>query len=473
MMNLRGFCRSMNISIDIADQTAQPAQARELYRELEPVLRGSSVALDPTKVEALLRVLGNSNFLARWARRHPDAVAEILSQDLSTPYSQDDFFAEFSALLQDTNLEEERLADLLLERKYRHLFRISLRDVGMGRPFREIVAEFSALARAIVQISLDWQWKNFRKEYGPALNADASKAEIPFCILALGKLGGDELNFSSDIDILYFYGSDQGRIPRRSDWNPHEYFTKLAERLSAFLRKKTAEGFLYRVDLELRPEGKSGTLVNGIDALEDYYESFGADWEKQALIRASLAAGDRDLCQDFLRRIHPFVFPKMSDFGFLDRLARMKEKILESIRKRLNQSFHVKLGEGGIREAEFFVQSLQLLFGGLHPELQVANTLEVLPRLRDAGLIEASEEAALEKAYSFLRTMEHRLQLAEEQQTHELPESDDELRQLARRMGYADRDANTASARMLGDLQLHRQTVQGMFNDLISKRYEV
>ncbi len=461
------------LQMDIADETAHPAQAREVYQTLLPALNSLPGTSAPGKQEALLRVLGNSNFLARWARRHPEGVAEILNRDLSAPRSQDEFFAEARSFYdKPEGIDETELAERLLDFKYRHLFRISLRDVGMRRPFREIVAEFSGLARAILQAALDWQSSELRKECGPALSLEDPPTEIPFCILAMGKLGGNELNFSSDVDLIYFYGSDQGKIAKKPEWNPHEYFTKLAERVSAFLRRKTAEGFLYRVDLELRPEGKSGALVNGIDAMEDYYETFGHDWEKQAMIRASLAAGDAELCRDFLRRIHPFVFPKMSDFGFLDRLARMKEKILESIRQRLNQAFHVKLGEGGIREAEFFVQSLQLLFGGRYPELQIPNTLEVLPRLRDAGLIEASEEAALETAYTFLRTMEHRLQLAEEQQTHELPETDEELRQLARRMGYADRDANEATARMLRDLQKHRLTVQSIFNDLMSKRYE-
>lgn len=463
----------MSFRLDSAESSALPAQALDVYQAMAPALDEVRSALSQAKIDALLRLLGNSNFLARWARRFPEKAAEALAGDLDAPQSQASLLAEFRGVVgAHAPLDREKLASLLIDRKYRHLFRISLRDVGMGRPFREIVGEFSALARAVVQAALDWHQADLSHEFGlPKLGSIVE--ENPFCVLAMGKLGGDELNFSSDIDLIYFYGSDEGRIDGPCPVAPHEYFAKLAERLSAFLQKKSHDGFLYRVDLELRPEGKAGTLVNSLDAMEAYYESFGADWEKQAMIRASLAGGDSGLCSEFLRRIHPFVYPKLSDFGFLKRLGEMKAKIHDSIRKRLQQTFHLKLGEGGIREVEFFVQALQLLFGGQNLSLQVANTLEALPRLRDAGLIEASEEEALQHAYVFLRTMEHRLQLAEEQQTHQLPDSPEELVYLARRMGYAEADPKLAVDLMLSELETHRHVVQTAFQGLLANRFEV
>ncbi|MFO1462221.1 MAG: hypothetical protein U1F66_00430 [bacterium] len=462
----------MEFRLNAADLSARPDLALEAYRELSPALKQVQASLHQGKIDALLRLLGNSNFLARWAKQRPERAAEVLSGELDAPFLQEDYFAEFRGVLGAYQpLDEERLAQILLDRKYRHLFRISLRDVGMAKPFREIVSEFSALARAVLRSALEFQQEALRRDYGPALAAGEDR-EIPFCALAMGKLGGDELNFSSDVDLIYFYGSDEGRVPGRPDLNPHEYFSKLAERLSSFLRRKTADGFLYRVDLELRPEGKAGTLVNSLDAMEAYYESFGADWEKQAMIRCSLAAGDAELCREFLHRIHPFVFPRVGDFGFLKGLARMKEKILESIRKGSNPAFHLKLGEGGIREVEFFVQSLQLLFGGQNRELQIPNTLDALPRLREAGLIEPREEELLSRAYVFLRTMEHRLQLVDEEQAHQLPQSEEELVQLARRLAYDEPDPKRAVDRMLDDLELHRHAVQVTFNDLMSKRFE-
>lgn len=463
----------MSFRLDIAETTALPAQALDVYREMKSALDSVSSALNQEKIDALLRLLGNSNFLARWARRSPEKAAEALTSDLFIPMDTQTLLAEFRGVLGALKpLDRDGLAATLIDRKYRHLFRISLRDVGLALPFREIVAEFSALARAVVQAALEWHTEQCLQEFGKPLYR-GKDIEIPFTVLAMGKLGGDELNFSSDIDLIYFYGSDEGRIVGASPLSPHEYFSKLSERLSSFLQKKSHEGFLYRVDLELRPEGKSGALVNSLDAMEDYYESFGADWEKQAMIRASLAAGDAGLCSEFLRRIHPFVYPKISDFGFLKRLGEMKAKIHDSMRKRLHQSFHLKLGEGGIREIEFFVQAIQLLFGGQNPALQVANTIEALPRLREAGLLSDAEELALEKAYIFLRTMEHRLQLPEEQQTHQLPDSHEELVHLARRMRYAQLDPRSAVDDMLSELEMHRQVVREIFSGLLANRFEV
>ncbi|MCE9624116.1 MAG: hypothetical protein K8R69_01485 [Deltaproteobacteria bacterium] len=249
----------MEFRVEAAENTAYPQQALEVYAGLEPALSQVRSALDQRKIDALLTTLGNSNFLARWARRHPEKAAETLCDDLDVPRLQEDFFAEFRDVLgAQEPRDAEQLAEILLDRKYRHLFRITLRDVGLRRPLREIVAEFSALARAVLRSTLDWHLAQCRGDFGTALASPDFDAEIPFCILAMGKLGGDELNFSSDIDLIYFYGTDEGRVEGVGGLNPHEYFGKLAERMGAFLRKKNPDGFLYRVDLELRPEGKSG-----------------------------------------------------------------------------------------------------------------------------------------------------------------------------------------------------------------------
>ena len=259
----------MEFSVEAAENTAYPQQALEVYAGLQPALLQVRSALDQKKIDALLVTLGNSNFLARWARRHPEKAAETLSGDLDAPRLQEDFFTEFRDVLgAHQPCDSERLAEVLLDLKYRHLFRITLRDVGLRRPLREIVAEFSALARAILRSTLDWHLVQCRKDFGIPRAAPGFKDEIPFCILAMGKLGGDELNFSSDIDLIYFYGTDEGRVDGAGGFNPHEYFGKLAERMGTFLRKKNPDGFLYRVDLELRPEGKAGTLVNSLDAME-------------------------------------------------------------------------------------------------------------------------------------------------------------------------------------------------------------
>ncbi len=453
--------------LEYAHRTANPDQVLSVYEDLEPFLSRSPSSPDAEKTQALLAVLGNSNFLARWAQRHPEEVVNLLRQDLNKPMRFEDFKREWNQ--DNTNLkglDRQPLAVKLSHFKYRHFFRITLRDLGLHRPFSEIVAELTDLSKWIVQVALDWHWNNFQETVG--------RSKIPFTVMAMGKMGGRELNFSSDIDLIYFYGSDEEKIQPlqpNGPCTPHEYFVKLSERLTQFLSQRTGDGFLYRVDLDLRPEGQSGAIANSIDAMEDYYQHFGAAWERQAMIKAACGAGDPALFQNFLARIHPFIYPKTTDFSFLADLKKMKEKIIQSIQNLQQKTYHLKLGEGGIREIEFFVQIFQLLFGGQKPSLQTPNTLEALERLQQNHLIRQEEKEGLEKAYLFLRTMEHRLQLAEEQQIHQLPAQEEELNHLARRMGYPQKNVEEAREAMLCDLEKHRKFVNTLFNDLLSHRF--
>jgi len=258
------------------------------------------------------------------------------------------------------------------------------------------------------------------------------------------------------------------REGEKQERSPHQYFNEMSEKLTQFLSRKTDEGFLYRVDLELRPEGKAGVLANSLSALELYYENFGADWEKQALIKAAWAAGDPKLFEEFARRMQPFVYPKIRDYAFLENLKKMKDKVLASLKDK--SSFNLKLGDGGIREIEFFVQSLQFLLGGKMAMIRTPNTLQALERLKEAKLISSTEKMELEQAYIFLRTMEHRLQLVEEQQVHQLPSDPEEMGNLARRMGYDDVDAEVARQRMEHDLERHVKFVKRSFRELLSHK---
>ncbi len=457
--------------------TASPEQASGALE----VLAGSFSLDNPEFIQrgylpALSAVLGNSNFLARWAKRHPEKVIEILQGDLQQRLTREKILGEIrEGLHKNHAVGEKELGDLLLGIKYNQLFRITLRDVGLKKPLPEIAAELSDLAGAIAETALRWQEENLRREFGAPRPIPASAKQIPFTVMAMGKLGGNELNFSSDIDVLYLFGSSEGILEldgKKMEKIPREYFVKLSERLSRFLGRKHPEGFLYRVDVDLRPEGKAGVLANSLEALEDYYEYRGADWERQALIKAAWAAGDRALFEEFQDKIRPFVYPKSSDFSILKSLRVMKEKIVESISHFPKDQFHLKLGDGGIREIEFFVQSLQLLFGGNLPTLQTPNTLQALDRLFEEDLIHREEYQGLSEAYRFLRTMEHRLQLVEEQQTHQMPTSPEELQMLARRMGYVEENPEEACFQMQQDLDRHRSYVKNIFTDLLSHRFE-
>jgi [glutamine synthetase] adenylyltransferase / [glutamine synthetase]-adenylyl-L-tyrosine phosphorylase len=467
----------MGLILHSANTTAAPDQAIHAFDVVHSHLKSKST-LSQSLIDATLSVFGNSNFFARWAQSNPEKVASLLEhgeKHLKKISTLNDLLEILQRQIPKfKSLDRSAIAKALIDFKYQQLFRITLKDVGWGHPFTEVAGEFSDLAKAILEFALAWHLAHFEEQIGIPLSISKASRPLPYSIMAMGKLGGHELNFSSDIDIIYLYGSDKGDVlshGSRMELSPHEYFSKLSERITQFFNQKTAEGFLYRVDLELRPEGKSGTLANSLDAMEAYYESFGADWERQAMIKAGLAAGDPKLFQQFLSMIHPFIYRKSTDFNFLGSLREMKEKIVQDVRAKFSHAFHVKLGEGGIREIEFFVQCLQLLFGSKLATLQTPNTLEALRRLHQAHLIDTEEEQKLSQAYIFLRTMEHRLQLIEEQQTHQLPTTQAELNQLARRMGYSDEDVHQATDSMLNKLETHRDYVMDIFNDLLSHRF--
>lgn len=458
-----------NLFSQYARFTANPDQALSVFDDFPEDLRQDLRAWSPRQLQALLSVLGNSNFLARWAKRRPEQIVQLhrlgFSDFISSP--------ELTTRLEEIQkLPTEAFAQAMIELKYQCLFAIALEDLGGLRPFESIVGGISRLATTILRQTLLKQESELAQKLGIPLCHEGPSRKVPFAVIGMGKLGGGELNFSSDVDLIYFYGSDRGEVRREnqsSSLTPHEYFTKLSEALSRCLSQKTLHGFLYRVDLELRPEGKFGPLANSIDAMVDYYETFGADWEKQAMIKASCAAGEPSLFDDFFAQIHPFVYPRSTDFSFLKNLGVIKEKIMRSVAGLSDPGYHVKLGDGGIREIEFFAQAFQFLLGGKIPSLQTTSTLKALDRLRDEKLIEASERDSLREAYIFLRTLEHRLQLVEERQTHQMPAAPEEIRRVARRMGYRAEDPDLAAQLMLEDLDRHRQYVKQRFEDLLSR----
>lgn len=463
-----------NFHFDIAERTVSPVPAKSLAESLLPEILNANPNFSQDLLDSLILVLGNCAFLARWARRFPEKVIFLLNQDIVQNSSLQDYQRRLDQhILQEKKQNQFELGQSLVDFKYTELFKICLRDFGLKTDFAIIAAEISYLAQSIVQKALEETQSKLNSEWGKVINPKTQQ-EIQYCIMGMGKLGGHELNFSSDIDLIPYYASDQvikSQENPKTSFTSHEYFTKLTQELHQLLSKKQGGGFLYRVDLELRPEGKSGALVNSIDAMETYYESFGAPWEKQAMIRADFLAGSKELFQEFMKRIHPFVYPKIADLSFLKELKEMKNKIHQSINISNAQGFHIKLGEGGIREVEFFVQSFQLLFGGKFPDLQCTNTLDTLEKMLKLKFVQTEEYNRIKAAYIFLRTVENRLQQAEEQQIHRLPENQEELFQLAYRMGYFSKDPKIALKLFLQDLEHHRLFVEKIFKSLFDPNF--
>ena len=255
-----------------------------------------------------------------------------------------------------------------------------------------------------------------------------------FAILGLGKLGGGELNHSSDVDLLFVY-SEEGQLTPHISY--HEFFNRLGNKILNTFSTPDPSGSLFRMDLRLRPEGSAGPLARSLESMENYYAGFGETWERIALIKARGIAGSRELAYDFLRLHQPFIYPKSATPDLLEEIANIKHRIERDVVGTERAERDVKLGRGGIREIEFIAQTLQLIHGARHPFLQEVNMLKALYALRELDLLPHDEVLALDNAYRFLRRVEHRLQIEAEQQTHIVPDDPESLLRLARSLRFS------------------------------------
>jgi [glutamine synthetase] adenylyltransferase / [glutamine synthetase]-adenylyl-L-tyrosine phosphorylase len=414
----------------------------------------------PAVVEALVCVCGASPALTTVLLSVPGVDASwfetALSLDVRLPAEH---VAELSSAAAQSGAPE---APVLLRRhKRRHVLRIGARDLLRLAPVGETVRELSALAEGTVEFALRYARAQLERDYGTF----AADDPLRFVVFGMGKLGGGELNFSSDIDLVYLF--DGGR--RQSLGGPRgvlggpAYATRMAEILTRALSEVTGEGFVFRVDLRLRPEGQNGPIVNSLPGAIVYYESLGQTWERAAMLKARPIAGDLDLGWTFLEEIAPFVQRRFLDFTTIEEIQEMKAKV-DSRHSAARLRRDVKLGPGGIREVEFIAQTFQLVHGGREPRLRSRSTLETLRALADLGLLERSEAAGLSEAYVFLRDVEHKLQIVHERQTHLIPADPAEERLLARRLGYHLRSAaNDEAAALRADLAHHRDLVRRAF----------
>src|SRR6266568_2395263 len=335
--------------------------------------------------------------------------------------------------------------------KNKEMTRIALRELANAAALEETTAELSQLAEICVrEVFAHWNTK-FRESLGsPAAD---------FAILALGKLGGRELNHSSDVDLIFLY-SEEGELSPRLSY--HQWFNRLAEKILETFAKRDPEGALFRVDLRLRPEGSAGPLARSLESMENYYAGFGETWERIANIKARGIAGSREMEYDFLRLHQPFIYPKSATPDLLEEIANIKHRIERDVVGPEKLERDVKLGRGGIRDIEFIVQTLQLIHGARNPFLQESSMLKALHALRELDLLPHDEVLALDNAYRFLRRLEHRLQIEAEQQTHTVPDEPDPLSRLARSLRFSSAPDFTAA------LHARMGSVRPIFQRIIS-----
>jgi len=392
-----------------------------------------TLAEHPGAAPLLARLDGSSQVLADVLRRRPSSLAWLLEPATMRVWFAEDLAADLAQTLGPFETRDARM-NALRRFKYRHLLRIGARDLLGDADLSVTTEELSHLADACIGEALRTAAATLRADYGAPIGPDGS--EVGLAVVAMGKLGGDELNYSSDIDLMFVYGADGetagGRAGRRANG---EYFARVCRELVALLEEATDEGYAFRVDLRLRPEGRMGAIVLSLDGYREYYRERAELWERQALIKARISAGDAGVGTRFKDLARDTVYRLGVDARIVPAIRAMKAQMDSVVRARGNEATNVKLGRGGIREIEFIVQALQLLYGGDDAWLREANTLKAIFRLTERGYLAPDLGRLLSRAYVHLRTVEHRLQILHEFQTHTLPTEPLALGRLARRIG--------------------------------------
>jgi len=393
---------------------------------------------DPEWLAALVKVWGCSDFVAKACARFPEMVAELIdSGDLQRRYAAEDFHKALKVRLIDVT-DDARLAVVLRQFRRREMVRLAWRDIAGWADLNETLSELSHLARACVGVTLDHLYPWQVAESGQPIGRDSGEPQR-MVVIGMGKLGADELNYSSDIDLIFAYPeageTDGGRFPISNG----EFFTKLGRRLITALNQQTGDGFVFRVDMRLRPFGETGPLAASFEAMEEYYQTHGREWERYAMIKAAVIAGEQEAGEELMEMLRPFVYRRYIDYGAFESLREMKAMIAAEY-KRKGMDDNIKLGPGGIREIEFIGQAYQLVRGGRVPELQIRPIQQVLSLLVKHNYLPDFAVTRLCEAYIFLRLAENHLQAINDQQTHRLPTNQLDRTRLAWSMGFAQWD---------------------------------
>ena len=401
---------------------------------------------DPRMLEILAQILGTSPFLSEILIRNPEYLHWLRRELDGAAPDRTEYDMEIGRWL-DASQGVEKQVNALKRFQRRELLRITARDL-FGMLDRKTLTETTTLLSSLADALVDAVLRVVSVEQ------TAKGGALPgrFAVIGMGKLGAADLNYSSDIDLIYVYD-----VPREAAGDAHWRYQKLGRRLTVLLSEHTGEGYLYRVDMRLRPMGSRGALVYSLQQLGEYYESLGETFERFALLKARPIAGDRALAEQFLELVQPFVYRKYLDHAAIEELARYKARADREHARHGDLDRNVKEGRGGIREVELFVQVFQLIYGGDRPALRTGRTLTALEQLGEQGFVESDVRRDLEAAYIFFRNVEHGLQAAEGQQTHSLSGTERGIRALARRLGFDEPETLTAA------LNRHRERVHAIY----------
>lgn len=398
-----------------------------------------------------------SDFISSWCIRNPLKFVQLVDQAALDRSVEDDFFAGALEDVIGGETEEAKLDSRLRKFRQRQMVRIAWRDLAGFANLEETMQAVSSLAEASLEVALNYHFDQLVKRFG--CPRDEQGARVNMVVLGLGKLGGRELNYSSDIDLMYAYDGAGSSDGERAIDN-QEFFIKLGRKIIGSLDRIDADGFVFRTDLRLRPNGDSGPLVLSFAAMEHYYQTHGRNWERYALIKARVVAGDRQSGAQLLRMLKPFVYRKYLDFSAFDSIREMKTLIERQLESSGAQG-DVKLGRGGIREIEFLVQNHQLIRGGREKNLQTTSLYVAMQQMVELGVLDQHAHDLVLDAYRFLRNVEHRLQMVADRQTQKLPQEVAERARLAMAMGFEEWQ------QFVEQLDLHRENVHRLFGEVL------
>jgi len=458
----------------LAGTSADPARVKHFLDLLVATGAGPQLEkISADQIRVVVVLLSGSQALGNLLVANPDWLSALDIEQLKFPRRADGIRREIESGLKP-KLDARDYAGALAELrrfKQREMLRIAARDLARLSNVVEITREISDLA----DVCLDAVWRICRQQFtgrfGQPFHQDAEGnwQRTESCVLGLGKLGGQELNYSSDVDVLFLH-SDEGEVfkappakkkAQRTTMSNRQFFNKLAEAFIAEVSRVTPDGMLFRIDLRLRPEGDAGPLSRSLESYENYYTEWGQTWERMMLIKTRGVAGDEGLAAEFLEMIQPFRFPPLLSADVLREVAAVKDRIEKEVVGEDELERNVKLGRGGIREIEFIAQSLQILHAGRLPFLQTAQTLPCLAKLAQYQLLTDEDAQQLDAAYRFLRDVEHRLQMEDNQQTHVIPADRPAQLRLAGLMGFK------SLAEFETALQLHTGNVRRVYDRLL------
>ena len=424
----------------------------------------------------LLRILstcfGSSTYFSDILVRNPEYFYELFDAGvMSDPKDRETMYHELLARVSGFDLAEQKL-NAIRGYKRKESLRLGLRDLLGDADIETTTRELTNLAEATLQVCYEIGTDELTAKMGQPWGELPSGEKTPstLTVIAMGKFGGYELNFSSDIDVMFVYSHD-GLTDQGVE--NQEYFARLCEFIINGMSKVTKAGYVFRVDVRLRPESRAGVIARSIDSYEAYYEGWGEIWERQALIKARPVAGDLKLGAQFIRTIQPFVYQRYLDERSITEIKldvrQTKARIESQVREQGDDvRTHVKLGIGGIRDIEFTIQCLQLIHGGPTPALRNYNSLQTIDLLHRHGVLDQMDRDILADAYRFLRTVEHRIQMYADLQRYSLPSKEPELIKLAKRIGYQDSEAASALEAFEMDYTLHTDAVRSIFGKVLA-----